>query len=958
MNKKFLSAVLFGALLASTTGTFTSCKDYDDDINGLSERVDAIEKTLADLNTKFGSLAYVKSVSFAGGELVVTDQDGKPERFSIPDKNTTYSLEINQSTEGDATTVTIVLKDGDGKVVSSKSFTLTDKDTITEDTTLDPSLFWIDENGVIWYGLKTDKDNCIKTGVTVPLHDKTSVAIVETKVGEAGPVVGWDITIDNVTTHLSVLDALSITSFSWIPEDYYNGIEAVAFGSYSYNKVVGTANADTTYTATGDETLSSFPGEANFYINPSSASLAQIRGGAEGATVLYKGATNHTTRSADIDAKATLSMSDGILTASIVADMNHAETAAEKLDMLALRMTATNGQTFTTNYFAVYNQEEEVSFTLVDNCKLEGKAIQETDKLATKWSDVKGQTAKIDANNVALAGNAHLVQALSYKDAKEGVDLNEYVAVAMTKGDESEIVNLAAKKLSIEYVLCKYDVDGTDQINYAILNGSTLKATNYEDDSETCIGKTPIVKAIVKDTNNDNAVVAVAYIKFLYVGNEWTVSKNFIAPVSETKVLDWDCFEDPVMTSTTTVKYMSTEVYPKVGSELGLTALSKKEFATIYQFVAEQGDVPTEFKSANIISITEIAGAENNADNRQVKFDIDEDAIKKVNKDGTYTFYGVYKKTDAAAAASSQYRQYPVYVAIPFVVKVQNYPTLANGRIKNVNDYRIAQAWENGFAICKGSKETDNGAALYLDLNEAIDLTAFKTANNAVKYELNIVDPATGAVAMLGNEWCNTHGANLDWIVLTKQLTNEEEVIVPVKVYAVLCNNDKIETGTVNVKFVNPAKISLSKDIINVKDGTEAYTTEDLKKYITITSSKDSSVELYKDGALTTAGEKILGKSANVTINLAKGSVIPTQWENKFTLNVTAGTVTWNLEGQNTLAKGQNATCDITFTIEYGKVKPNQALPSCSNSSPVLGGGKLTGKFTIKAWNAEEFPTE
>jgi hypothetical protein len=955
MNKKFLSAVLFGALLASTTGTFTSCKDYDDDINGLSERVDAIEKTLADLNTKFGSLAYVKSVSFAGGELVVTDQDGKPERFSIPDKNTTYSLEINQSTEGDATTVTVILKDGDGKVVSSKSFTLTDKDTITD--TLDPSLFWMDESGVIWYGLKTDKDNCIKTGVTVPLHDKTSVAIVETKVGEAGPVVGWDITIDNVTTHLSVLDALSITSFSWIPKDYYNGIEAVAFGSYSYNKVVGTETADTTYTATGDETLSSFPGEANFYINPSSASLAQIKGGAEGATVLYKGATNHTTR-ADIGATATLSKTDGILTASIVGDMNQAETDPNALDMLALRMTTTNGQTFTTNYFAVYNQKEEVSFTLVDNCKLEGEAIKDADKLSTQWSNVKEQAAVIDANNVAESGNAHLVQALQYNEAIAGVDLNKYVAVAMTKGDKSEIVNLAAKKLSIEYVLCKYDVEGTDQINYATLEGSTLKAVNYEGVNMSCIGKTPIVKAIVKDTNNGNAVVAVAYIKFLYVGNEWTVSKNYTAPVSETKVLDWDCFEDPAMNYTTTVKYMSTEVYPKVGSELGLNALSKKEFATIYQFVADQADVPTEFKSTNITSITEITGAENNADNRQVKFDIDEDAIKEVNKDGTYTFYGVYKKTDAAAAASSsQYRQYPVYVAIPYVVKVQNYPTLANGRIKNVNDYRIAQAWENGFAICKGSKETDNGAALYLDLNEAIDLTAFKTANNAVKYELDIVDPETGAVAMLGNEWCNTHGADLDWIVLKKQLTNEEEVIVPVKVYAVLCNNDKIETGTVNVKFVNPAKVSLSKNIINVKDGTEAYTTEDLKKYITITSSKDSSVELYKDGALTTAGEKILGKSANVSINLAKGSVIPTQWENKFTLNAD-GTVTWNLEGQNTLAKGQNATCDITFTIEYGKVKPSQVITDCTETSPVLGGGKLTGKFTIKAWNADEFPVE
>ena len=33
MNKKFLSAVLFGALMVSSTGTFVSCKDYDDDID-------------------------------------------------------------------------------------------------------------------------------------------------------------------------------------------------------------------------------------------------------------------------------------------------------------------------------------------------------------------------------------------------------------------------------------------------------------------------------------------------------------------------------------------------------------------------------------------------------------------------------------------------------------------------------------------------------------------------------------------------------------------------------------------------------------------------------------------------------------------------------------------------------------------------------------------------------------
>ena len=35
MNKKFLSAILFGALMVSSTGTFVSCKDYDDDIDEL-----------------------------------------------------------------------------------------------------------------------------------------------------------------------------------------------------------------------------------------------------------------------------------------------------------------------------------------------------------------------------------------------------------------------------------------------------------------------------------------------------------------------------------------------------------------------------------------------------------------------------------------------------------------------------------------------------------------------------------------------------------------------------------------------------------------------------------------------------------------------------------------------------------------------------------------------------------
>ena len=38
MNKKYLSVILFGALMLGTTGTFTSCKDYDDDITTYKNR--------------------------------------------------------------------------------------------------------------------------------------------------------------------------------------------------------------------------------------------------------------------------------------------------------------------------------------------------------------------------------------------------------------------------------------------------------------------------------------------------------------------------------------------------------------------------------------------------------------------------------------------------------------------------------------------------------------------------------------------------------------------------------------------------------------------------------------------------------------------------------------------------------------------------------------------------------
>ena len=52
MRRKFISALLFGALVAASTSTFVSCKDYDDDINGLQGQITANASTLEELVTE------------------------------------------------------------------------------------------------------------------------------------------------------------------------------------------------------------------------------------------------------------------------------------------------------------------------------------------------------------------------------------------------------------------------------------------------------------------------------------------------------------------------------------------------------------------------------------------------------------------------------------------------------------------------------------------------------------------------------------------------------------------------------------------------------------------------------------------------------------------------------------------------------------------------------------------
>ena len=102
MNKKFLSAILFGALMVSLTGTFVSCKDYDDDIDEINKELTDLKSKLSDLESKVNAGgAYVTKIESVDGGFNVSVSDG-----------TSYNLTVASAAAGSK----VVIDDKTGEI--------------------------------------------------------------------------------------------------------------------------------------------------------------------------------------------------------------------------------------------------------------------------------------------------------------------------------------------------------------------------------------------------------------------------------------------------------------------------------------------------------------------------------------------------------------------------------------------------------------------------------------------------------------------------------------------------------------------------------------------------------------------------------------------------------------------------------------------------------------------------
>ena len=101
MNKKYLSVILFGALMLGSTGTFTSCKDYDDDINNLQEQVDGIKADLEALQAQVDAGKYVTNITKEGDGIVITWNDNRTSTIETikGDKGDKVTIEIDETSK-------------------------------------------------------------------------------------------------------------------------------------------------------------------------------------------------------------------------------------------------------------------------------------------------------------------------------------------------------------------------------------------------------------------------------------------------------------------------------------------------------------------------------------------------------------------------------------------------------------------------------------------------------------------------------------------------------------------------------------------------------------------------------------------------------------------------------------------------------------------------------------------
>ena len=677
MKRTYLSALLMGALTIASVSTFTSCKDYDDDISSLQSQIDKLNEMVSKIQGQIDNGAILTGVNpvengvkltlsngkdytitngkdGAKGEAGAAGAPGTPGKdadvwkigddgyWYKNDTKTNYKAVGTDGTPGAAGTAGTPGKDGKYYVPNPQTgtfFVYGDGDKAAYDS------------GVTY----------MTPGIITATWTKDVLTLNGVK-NEAGEQI-----VINLTTDLKAL------VFS--PEYYYQGIEAFEMATYKFkpktvNKDVNAdKNCATDAPTTAPDFFNYAPDmTASYFLNPANA---KVEDKAElfsfiSADKKYvtRGATEPK-RDFRVE-KVDLSKS-GMVTVHTKYNGDAVKSIAtdNQVTVLALQYKGVNG-TVTSDFAAVRaTAYTDLQLNLASDphaCKhLYGtatEAISNTAQANLKYNDDKGIDLRelINTDRKYQGGTCQGWDKNAKEDlVKQAGFKYSFELIGYYKGANETSQSAHAAIAADGYTMRAQMPDGGKQQPYGY---SAEKANNLQ--NPATMNREPLVRVILTDTVN-NKIASVGYLKFKITDKDTQDQQQVFPMATVTTPYTIDCDDDNVMKQD--LEWFNIE--EQIIAQL---SLSKTQFETTYDYEGNALDLDqfdkAELNTTALLPADKIGVVQhtthdvNGTETEVLKWAVNNQkayAAFKSGKTTLTTYIRFTKKTDATSVAKPDY---------------------------------------------------------------------------------------------------------------------------------------------------------------------------------------------------------------------------------------------------------------------------------------------------------------
>ncbi len=582
MKRKYFSALLMGALTIASVSTFTSCKDYDDDISGLQSQIDQLKKTIDEINSQITAGSILTDVTPNDNGITVKLSNGKT--YDITNGKDGKAGSVVKIVDGvwyiDDVSTGLNAK-GDKGDKGDPGTPGTNGDAGTPGAAGKDGAYYLPKEDGYFY--KVDGNTETKTGIMWKTASNDAITAV---MGEEDLKLGHVLKSDGTYGEYTISLSSNLRGIVFMKDGdsraYVDGVPAIRISSFEYKALSAGATKDSkneiwTEGATKVVNPETY---AYYHVNPANASEEQLKNLIFALEANGDFIKSRAKASDDFAAKPEfVEFKDGILKVKV--NVTGTPATAENITTVALQAQRKNGETVTSDYATIYKTNMDPLY-LADIEKINRSTPEDYHyRRGTVGISVKDTEAGAKVkNSLVWSEDAQKKEVVDTVVAYNGqLDLSTFVGVHQkSKTGCSVVKDLTPLGMSIKYEVVKNYILGenkTDQKDFVTVTEDGIVTPKvFNTTGQAAIDRTPIVRVSLMNGSN---VVQVAYVKIKIVKpSEIKPAKDPIPlTVDEFKFV---CKKNGV--SETTVEQINVQLYNKLG-------MSKNEFHKAYPFFTD-----------------------------------------------------------------------------------------------------------------------------------------------------------------------------------------------------------------------------------------------------------------------------------------------------------------------------------------------------------------------------------